>query len=177
MWEFDWNCYNVCVWHSCFFACLNLISISLYLLWCSSIINYFPLNLPCLSYSKIWHFFSQFFHKELELADTWECGCINFLLQVKWGCMVCFYSGLSQSCVHIHRVAGIEYVLARCLVSTHCCLSSLSLCGATEKGIFGLLELVRPVANRFLLVSWSGFQPDLASRSFPVPCSLHGRLD
>lgn len=72
---------------------------------------------------------------------------------LKLGCMVYFYSGLSQICVHFHPVAGVEYVLERCLISTLCCLSSPSISGATEKGIFGQLELVRPVANQFLLVS------------------------
>lgn len=59
--------------------------------------------------------------------------------------------------LHIHHVAGVEYVPEGCLISTHYCLSSPSLCGATGKGIFGQVELARPVANQFLLVSWSGF--------------------
>lgn len=76
---------------------------------------------------------------------------------LKLGCMLYFYSVLSQICVHIHSVAGVEYVLERYLTSILCPLPSPSLFGATESDFFGQVELIRPVANQFLLVSYSGF--------------------
>lgn len=55
---------------------------------------------------------------------------------LKLGCMVYFYSVLSQICVHIHGVAGVEDVLGRYLTSILCPLPSPSLFEATEVVIF-----------------------------------------
>lgn len=89
---------------------------------------------------------------------------------LKLGCVVYFWSVLSQICVHVHGVAGVEWVLGRYLTSILCPLSSPSLFRMTEKVIFGVARIDKtssePVPSCKLqwLLAWPSRQN--------FPCSL-----